>query len=227
MFRSTEKPVPLKTYSKLDSNGDFSYFPGVTVVSSCYTNHKELCERIYKALKESPLVMEYYTPLPAHSYHMTTMDLHTAKEEQQKETEWINFVDKNLNGLRKIGTYLEENPILPQIKSMEVGISRIIYLSLLLSEGQEEQIKKTEQHLGLKGKVPSPFHITLAYSRPHKSSSREIDDKLKRELMAKLKLIIESVKLPLTIGKPELCYFDDMTAFNPWKAETNPFIKST
>lgn len=222
MFTTIEKTkLPREQLTKVDEQGAYSPFSGVTVVSSCYPEHKMFCTTIYNALKSNSLVMEFFSPLPASSYHMTTMSLET---EQEIGNLWDEFILDNLDNYRKIKNELETNPIYPLIEKVQVNISWTISLTVFLSKAQEIQIKETAKAVKIEDTVPRVFHITLAYPRPNKKTSAVITQRLQNELTAQLETLIGQFHFPMKVAQAKLCYFNDMIAFHPWNAESNPFI---
>ncbi|WP_454780751.1 DUF1868 domain-containing protein [Legionella sp. WA2022007384] len=224
MFTLKNKNELQKQLSKVNEYGEYAPFPGVTVVSSCYPEHREFCEAIFKVLNNNPLIMHYFNPLPASSYHMTTMSLET---EQQIGDAWNRFIINKLPHYKKIKQTLEDTPFHPSIEKMVVNIDRCISLTLTLSKEHEEQIKEIAEALNIEKTIPRVFHITLAYSRPNKTISKEGSEELHEEITDKLNVIIEKTKFPMNIAEPKLCYFNDMTAFPIWNAEDNPFNHAT
>ncbi|VEB37534.1 Uncharacterized protein conserved in bacteria [Legionella cherrii] len=209
--------------SKVDDHGEYALFPGVTVVSACYPEHKEFCETIHKALKNNPLIMQHFSPLPANSYHMTTMSLET---EHQVGAIWDQFITHNLPHYKKIKQALQKTPITPSIEKMQVNIGRTISLALNLFREHVAQIQEIAEALSIEETIPKIFHITLAYSRSNKIISIEVSEQLKAEITRELNVILEKTILPLKIAEAKLCYFNDMKAFIPWDAEHNPFTQS-
>lgn len=220
MFTLKNKNEHHRQLSKVDEDGEYAPFPGVTVVSDCYPIQKEFCETIYRVLRNNPLVMHHFSPLPAQSYHMTTMSLET---EQQIGNSWGQFIIKSLPHYKKIKQTLQKNPIYPSIKQLEVNIDHCISLTVILPQEQYAQIEEIAGTLNIEKTIPGVFHITLAYPRPNKKISKEVSEQLQAEITSKLNTIVGKTKFPLEIAKAKLCYFNDMTAFFPWDAEDNPF----
>lgn len=212
-----ERGIQLK---KVDEQGEYAPFPGVTVVSACYPEQKEFCEAIYKAFVSNPLIVQHFAPLPANSYHMTTMSLET---EQQVGSEWNQFITKNLPLYKNIKQTLQKNPMFPSVEKMEVNIDWSISLTLHLPNEQKAQIREIAEALNIEKTIPKVFHMTLAYSRFNK----KISEQLQMELTKELNAVIENTKFPFKIAAPKLCYFNNMIAFPLWDAESNPFVQST
>ncbi|KTD41310.1 DUF1868 domain-containing protein [Legionella parisiensis] len=223
MFTLKCEKVHPRQLNKVNEHGEYAPFPGVTVVSACYPKQKEFCESIYKLLVSNPLIVHHFLPLPAQSYHMTTMSLET---EQQIGSSWNQFIIDNLPHYKRIKQTLQDNPLYPSIEYMEVNIGRTISLSLSLPTDQEAQIKKIAKSLNIEETIPKVLHITLAYSRFNRRISHEISEQLHTEITKELNKVIEKIEFPLEIAEYKLCYFNDMTAFPSWNAENNPFIQS-
>ncbi len=223
MFTLKSENVHSRQLSKVNERGEYAPFPGVTVVSACYPKQKEFCETIHKVLVSNPLIVNHYLPLPAQSYHMTTMSLET---EQQIGGSWNQFIINKLPHYKRIKQTLEKNPLYPSIEKMEVSIGRTISLSLSLPKEQEAQIKAIAASLNIEHTIPRVLHITLAYSRFNKPISKKISEPLHTEITKELSNVIEKIKFPLEISEYMLCYFNDMTAFPYWDAEHNPFTQT-
>ncbi|QLZ69104.1 hypothetical protein FOLKNPGA_01886 [Legionella sp. PC1000] len=223
MFTLKNEKMLAKQLSKVDAHGKYAPFPGVTVISACYPKQKEFCETIYQFLVNNPLIVHHFLPLPAKSYHMTTMSLET---EQQIGSSWSQFITNNLPHYKRIQQALQKNPLCPSIEKMEVSIGRTISLTLSLPKEQEAQIKKIATFLNIEETIPKIFHITLAYSRFKRAPYIEISEQLQAEITKELNKIIGKIKFPLEIAEYTLCYFNDMTAFPLWDAENNPFTQT-
>ncbi|PWY54866.1 DUF1868 domain-containing protein [Legionella qingyii] len=223
MFTLKNENAHSRQLSKVNERGEYAPFPGVTVVSACYPKQKEFCETLYKLLVSNPLIVNHYLPLPAQSYHMTTMSLET---EQQIGSSWNQFIYNNLPHYKRIKQTLEKNAIYPSIEKMEISIGRTISLSLSLPKEQETQIKTIATSLNIEDTVPRVLHITLAYSRFNRPMPKEISEPLHAEITKELNKFIEKIKFPIEISEYMLCYFNDMTAFPSWDAENNPFTQS-
>ncbi|HHT0591792.1 TPA: DUF1868 domain-containing protein [Legionella anisa] len=219
MFTLKNANVHSRQLSKVNELGEYALFPGVTVVSACYPKQKDFCETIHKCLVNNPLIVHHFLPLPAQSYHMTTMSLET---EQQIGSSWNQFITHNLPHYQKIRQTLQKNPLHPSIEEVEISIGRTLSLFVSLPKEQEAQIKKIATSLNIEETIPKVLHITLAYSRFNK----EISEQLHAEIIKELNKVIEKIKFPLEIAEYTLCYFNDMTAFLSWDAENNPFIPS-
>ena len=212
-----DKPVP----RKINEKGKYCLFPGITVVSACFPEHKDFCYEVYNALSESDLLVQYFSLLPAESYHMTTMDLHTQERVGDK---WRSFVEKNLPRFREIKQTLQKADITPVIEDMRIDASKGIILQLTVSAEQRELIKQTAEKLDIEEAIPPFFHITLAYPIPQKLISKELRSQLQEEVLVRLSKIIESYPA-MVIAQAKLCYFHDMNAFIPWDAQESPFNK--
>lgn len=208
---------PLK---KLDKDGNFSHFPGITIVSHGYSQQPSFCQKIYRALFENTEINEHYSLLPAKSYHMTEVNL---CNEAALETEWKSFVLDNIDNFRAINAELRKHPIQPMIEKIEVASGETIMLVVSLPESQVEKIKDMASSLGISEGIPEVFHVTLAYARPQKKPSMNVAERLEEVINEHLNTILLDTTLPMSFGLATLCYFNDMTAFHPWHVEDYPF----
>ncbi|OCH98089.1 hypothetical protein A8135_13085 [Legionella jamestowniensis] len=222
MFKSKNPNSSARPLCKIDEAGNFGYFPGITVVSSLYPTHRELCSAIHAALEGSSLIKEYFSLLPAESYHMTMMDLQT---KEGIGDSWNEFISQNLSENRKIIQELQTNRICPSIEKMKINIAWSLSIHFVLPEEQEKQIRDVAKTLNLEKKVPYVFHMTLAYLRPNKEISEAVADQLENEIKQNISSVINSITMPMKLAEPQLCYFNDMTCFYPWDATYNPFSK--
>ena len=81
--------MPLK---KLDEQGNYTHFPGITVIASV-NETDTLLRTIYEMLIKDKEFTDYFSPLPFSSYHMTTINLFT--EEHIGSQKWKSFITGN------------------------------------------------------------------------------------------------------------------------------------
>ncbi|WP_133129442.1 DUF1868 domain-containing protein [Legionella yabuuchiae] len=206
---------------KIDQYGRFGLFPGITTVALCYSSNKSLCDTLYNELNKTTEIKEFFSVLPASSFHMTTLNLYTEQEIGSRV--WHPFVDSQLKGFQKLVGSLSQNKIKPIITIEGVHNRGVIQLIVSLPEEQEAKIRQIGVDMGLSSKVPTFFHITLAYQfkKIPLVQQRAIEDEIQRIIE---KVIDEHGKI-LTLSEAKLAYFHDMTAFIEWDARSNPFHK--
>ncbi|KTD25109.1 DUF1868 domain-containing protein [Legionella maceachernii] len=203
---------------RIDKDGNYTTFPGVTVIAAIGNNATPFWQKVYDFLVHSKAISEHYKPLPCTSYHMTTCNLYT---KEQYPDDWPSYVTKQLNFLQKLHAKLSETPLTPEISIDDISIPDVLQLYVSLPTEQEELIRAIAREFGLEDNVPKGFHITLAYEY-NPIIEQEDYDAIKRECEKLLKFCKEEGRL--TLDCPQLSYFTSMENFIPWDGKTNPFI---
>lgn len=214
--------LKLKAYGnidKIDSNGNYIAFPGITVLSHINRDELNIWKQLYNNLNKSKIIKEYYSLLPVESYHLTLINLYTkAYTSKNNEDHWRNFIIKKNKMFISLKNYLEENTFLPSIQTMNIVLPKMsnntIAIEVPLTQEQKEKINKISNHFNLSKKVPKPFHITLAYSY------KLIPSKIYLEIQSEFnKIVTENLlqyNMPLNFEEPKIYYFHDMTLFKKW-----------
>lgn len=216
-IKQASRQYPLQ---KLDKNGNFSHFPGISIVSNGYSQQPLFCKAIYHALFESTRINEYYSLLPVESYHLTEVNL---CNEAALGEEWKNVILDNIDKFREINDVLRKYPIQPVIDKIEVDSGETIMLMISLPEPQITQIKAMASKLAIEDGLPEAFHITLAYARPLKKPSKKVSEQLELDISERINKVLTTTMLPVQFGPATLCYFNDMTALHPWCVDDYPF----
>lgn len=99
--------------NKIDDQGNYLEFPGVTIIADVGQTNHNLWHEIYHFLKNTPVLCDYFSPLPAQSYHVTTCNLYTKEE---TEEDWVSFISKKLPFFQKINKKLSELNFTPQFQ---------------------------------------------------------------------------------------------------------------
>jgi hypothetical protein len=213
-------PYSAETLKKINDQGNYCWFPGVTVVAGVSAESLVFWERIQSALKTVPGLLEHFSPLPTSSYHMTAVNLYTERWDMPSGN-WASFLSHNLpwfNGLHK---EIESLGFHPKVKADLPLVSSIIYLPIHLEPTQNSKIHELSNKFGIQNRIPEELHITLGYQ--YKSMSDTYRRVLQHDVQETLKPLLASLASPFELNEPKLCYFNDMTAFIPWAAESNPF----
>ncbi|CAM2859706.1 Uncharacterized protein conserved in bacteria [Legionella steigerwaltii] len=213
----------MPTLNKIDDQGNYLEFPGVTIVADAGQTNSKLWQEIYFFLKNTPILCDYFSPLPSQSYHMTTCNLYTKEETPE---DWVSFISKKMTFFQKINKRLSELKLAPVVSIETIDYFSELQLILSVPPEQKTIIQQIAKEFGLENKVPGVFHITLAYGY------REInDEQIFKEIKSK---IVELLKIcqqydkDITLSPPKLCFFRSMEQFIPWDGTANPFIaKST
>lgn len=204
---------------KIDRLGNYGCFPGVTTIASCYTSNKDFCTRLYQSLNHSKRIKNYFSLLPASSFHMTTLNLYT--EYEVGSSHWPKFLDEKLAIFQKINERLKENEIEPVITIKHIHSRGVIQLLLSLEPEQEEKLREIGREFGLSEKVPSVFHITLAYQ--FKCIPPKLQHSVHREISSIIKSVMPEPSVTFKLSPPKLTTFFDMTSFHEWDLTHNPF----
>ena len=88
---------------------------------------------------------------------------------------------------------------------------------------QETEFRNIGLKVGLPSKVPSSFHITLAYQFKEIPSDKK--SLIEIEIQRAINKVINSHGRTFIIAEAKLVYFQDMTKFTQWDAKSNPFRK--
>ncbi len=201
---------------KVNSKGRYVSFPGITVIALPQAKDFEVLKSLYSELIQVPIIKKYYAPLPADSYHMTTMNLFTQAKVGSEL--WKSYIDDRLPWLQSLNRQISASPIFAQGRILGPKFGATIALEIKLSLKDRTTIMELAESLGLSKKVPPYFHVTLGYAY------REIPTKDQEKIrIAVAKLVEELIGKNIRFEMPQLTYFNDMTEFVPWNAKTNPF----
>jgi len=204
------------TLKKIDNQGKYCKFPGITIVSAIRQEDFEIWKKIHDQLEKCPNLKEYFSLLPAESYHMTTFGLFNQKRDGGSN--WEKFIDEKLPKLQEINKELNARSFSPEVIIDSFSVRKIgITLYLKLKEDQKKIIKEVAEKFGFQEHVPNSFHISLAYTY------KMPDEEKLKEMKNQFKSAVTCVKKSFKLDPPKLCYYNDMTAFIPWDAEKNPF----
>lgn len=211
------------TLKKINSEGNYTPFPGVTVVADIQQSDDtlpNLWETIHTKLKTSAVISQYYAVLPWQSFHMTTCNLMT---EAEAGDNWTNYLAEKLTTFQKMRNWLKQNAFNPQIKISNLHTSDVLQLQLELPDMQNDTIQAFANAFGEQDNIPFSFHITLAYGYKD-ILSQEIYEQIVAEFVSIITPIMEQ---EIQLKAPTLCYFKTMEAFTPWDATANPFVQAT
>jgi|GEM_PF-1793905 len=217
---------PLKTSvgTKLDANGNYLPFPGLSIISFVDTTsilHKKLCD-IQEIVRNSKYNSSF-SFLPPQSFHMTVFDL--LCDQERTEEKWSNLYDQNTE-IKEIADDFSKSfssLSFPENMKMKIdGCSDIeITLKLCLTPCDDNyssllydfrnQISKIT---GIRHKNHDnyKFHISLAYLR-----DKDIDENEFNRFISNYEELLFSPYKIISLNKPEFVYFPNMTSFIPIK----------
>lgn len=211
---------------KIDSEGNYLPFPGMTVVADVYQTNKELFDDLYRRLRSSELITKYNSLLPAESYHITTFAVITPKHSKllvsDDDRQWQHWIQQNLPKLQSIHQSIEST-LTPFNFRIAACKDRRLTLVVQVDPIAESNQKELAKSVGYKKEVPRYFHISLAYQhRPFEDPT--IADRIAEEFNEILRTILPNhVLVDLPAMQPHLCYYHSMCEFVPWDASSNPF----
>lgn len=207
--------------SKINRQGEFTPFPGVSVISSINSENVEFWQNIFNFLKQNPLITNHYSLLPVTSYHMTNYNLYVQNHTERDS--WLTFIDKNLSFFHILKEHIELFlKFSPVIQCKRVITYPVLQIIVDILPEQKEQIEGIGAFFNLKEQIAYPFHITLGYQ--YKPLNESEQKQIGEELLAYLNTL--SPHSVLSLQPPTLCYFNDMTSFVPWNGSVNPFRKN-
>lgn len=204
--------------NKIDDNGNYIRFPGVTVVCAIQEENIKFWQQIHHCI--TTLGKQYFAPLPFDSYHMTTYDLFTVLRDGGAD--WQQTIKDKIEFYKALHDTLEQKKFTTPLscEMVKIQICSVIQLEIALPQDQVQLVKEIAEQFGLQNRVPYSFHITLAYQ--YKSMGEEAD-LIKSELEKRLQQLIDAMPQGVRLSYPKLCYFNDMTQFNPWTVDHFPF----
>ncbi|WP_133136837.1 DUF1868 domain-containing protein [Legionella rowbothamii] len=198
-------------HEKIDAQGNYLEFPGVTVIADVDNKDKDFWLHIYGLLNGAKKLRSYYAPLPCSSYHMTTNNLYT---ESDAPNNWPTLL--NDERFQHLHAKLTANSFTPTAKIVAIKASYALQLNLILPQSQYTLVKAIADEFGIENKIPQTFHVTLAYAYKELSDVQIIAPEIER--LASLCL-----KKEFTMRPPRLCFFHDMQQFFSWDGKNNPF----
>lgn len=208
---------------KIDTNGNYQHFPGVSIICLASPNCSDLCYKIYQLLISEPTVTAHYTPIPWQSYHMTTVHLYT--QAQDALVNWPGFIDDKQILFTQISQALASESFNPGIAIKSLQLTYALQLIVSLADVDKQKIKSLAKLFGIEEKIPALFHITLAYQ--FKTLTASTQARLVEKLWDKISTMLAQENQRLSLQSASLCYFSDMTKFIPWNGQYNPFLPNT
>lgn len=214
--------VPKLSYAgaqKIDSEGRFLEFPGISVVADIGAEDKELWLRVYNSLRNSQLITQYFSLLPPNSYHMTTIDLYIKNEDPY----WSEFVSDYLPWFQSLSAGLQTHAFRPHVVPKAYHVSGVIQFIFDLDITQHQNILQVARGYKIPmEKVTKYSHVTLAYG--YKSIPNGILNQIQKDVEYIFQSTMKTYHKPIVFDEPKLRYFHNMTEFVPWEGKENPFI---
>ena len=203
---------------RIDAFGRYLYCPGVCCISKV-EDYSEMGD-IFKFIKNSKYLSKYYSPLPAHSYHMTIspiyskgcnpLPIHAGKTKE---------FDEMMEPL-KVNLLIQDSLLKMEYKSVPYTVAnagmyckktlgiKVYSVDKKVTEKLDKTYKDIQTLFGRKDDSIFP-HITLAYNYKEVPSDKKIVEGINKELSELNKMIPKRVVL----NPPRIVYFDSMTRF--------------
>lgn len=201
---------------KLNEQGKFINFPGVTLIAKIREADMNFWQEIHAALDAIPELKNNYALLPVDSYHMTVNYLYT--KHQIGEDKWINFLTGQMQNLRNLNASLSDVTSDFVIGFKRIIVTNVIQIEVELSQQDNDTVCQIAKNHTISKSTPKNFHITLAYKIPGKNINFAAIQEQLNQIVAGL--FITEIQL----ASPRLCYFNDMTKFTEWDAKQYPFL---
>lgn len=214
----------LKAKQKVDAEGVYQPFPGVTVVCDIPRSDEGPLATLPDTLKALPTLGPLFAPLPPVSYHVTTLDILTKFE--------MGLADDPAGW----AAVLAQSCWAPAVKAVadaqtrpELRVKDIVLTGNTIRVELEPAAESTCSHprdlgvnatlmelVGMDRNQLHPWHFTLAYCTDHAAQEAASPDALEQDRIAILKAVKEAVPETVPLEEAKLCRFEDMTAFVPW-----------
>lgn len=202
-------------FIKVNETGSFMPFRGATVIARIKKEDHSFWSDITKVLSECTNFSEYYAILPTDSYHMTVTNLFV--EEDSGSEPWEKFIGDKKPFFQSLHQAIEEKLSAFEITLEDPYEYGALFLRVNLSSEIQKIIKEIAKAFNIQEKMPTSFHITLAYRyKASDLSNREMFRAMNASIKESIVHVIKSHKEPIILEAPELCFFDDMTKFTPW-----------
>ena len=209
-------------FTKMDSMGRYTKFPGMTVVAPVKDDDMDFWLKICNSIVTYTEALDYFSPLPCTSYHMTTTNLYTQADDGGDD--WEGFIRAISPRCEVLHELLKTNSFEPALTFKSVITFGVIQLEVSLPAAQSAIIKDIAKEAGVQEGVPSFFHITLAYQ--YKDIPLSLETEINEQLQKRIKAVLQSKK-EVKLAPPTLCSFEDMTAFTPWDGKASSLRPKT
>ncbi len=200
---------------KVNEQGEFCKFSGVTIVANIKSIDGGFWKKIYDDLNNNGLIKSYYSLLPVESSHMTVLNLFCQMEVEHNK--WKKLIESHLTTFKQLSAQLNENIFSPVITIEALIVSGVIQLSVGIPEEQTKLIYALAKQFNFEDRIPEFFHVTLAYNY------KAFDDKTHKMISQQINSTINVIGASFYLDTPALCHFNDMTSFVPWDAQAYPF----
>ncbi|MDX2346833.1 MAG: DUF1868 domain-containing protein [Legionella sp.] len=205
---------------KLNQNGRYTRFPGITVIAKVRDSDASIFRDIQNMLMKNEEVMAHFSPLPSESYHMTAINLFT--EYSEGSNQWGDFVRQNQPFFQSLDATLTQENFEPTVSVQALNVRGALQIIVRLPKQFEDVIQRIASENKVSFGIPQNFHITLGYQ--FKALASERLEALTNQLKSNIVSILRGHQITtITLNAPKLCFFNDMTAYTPWDGKSFPF----
>ena len=210
---------PAKEIKKLDSDGNYTPFEGLTIVMQIYEQDLKFGERLFKDL-ESTVPKKAHSLLPYQSYHVTLCGL-VCRNHFESCQDYNNFIDEHYENLKKLQQELDQicgnSQMTYRVDTETMKKSSLSKLTghLLVRNNDSAELlnkcfEKCKEILKIDLRM-SEAHLSLAYPPPKGKKMNAEQRKTVQQVMDKH---FDS-SCVLVFERPRICFFKDMCEFIP------------
>lgn len=209
------------TLSKINNAGQYTPYPGVTIIAPVRIEDASFWERVHQCLVNNSLASKYYSFTPVSSYHMTGINLYT---EHDIGSEWRHFIETRLAMFMLLNDELKKNNHGVEAEVTLVWVDDTIALLVVLKTEDRITFSSLAKNFDVDAGLPHIYHITLGHC--YQPVPKDLAPKLRAQLNEQL-ISLFSNEGYVRLQAPVLCSFENMTAFTPWDGKTYPFSKTS
>lgn len=217
MEKSVQAMQIKNNYLKVNNNGEYINFSGITVVAPASKRDEPFFQELLSAFQQVDELSSYYALLPLDSYHMTTNNLYSSHQKN-----WSKLMAPS--GLKRfcaLHETLENRSFTPSASLQKITVGTTLKLVLTIQDDHRKIITEIAEAHKIQDKIPTPFHVTLGYLY------RDIPEEKLAQLKYALTKIVGALRqkydTDFQFDIPRLCSFSDMKNFVPWNCQVNPF----
>jgi hypothetical protein len=207
---------------KLNAEGQYQPFPGITVVAPVDHETKARLKPFFEGLAESVTVKRYCAPLPLESAHMTTLNLFTQGKKSSEE--WSQFLKEKKPLLKKLRAHLQKHAFRPTGKVKTLSFFSTGQFVLDLSPEQDEKLRAVAKRFQLEQTLPGKWHVTFCYF--YKEVPMADTLAFREELERITTKALGSMQPRMTFEAPSIHTFQDMESYEPWKTKSFKWLSS-
>lgn len=208
---------------KIDDTGAYQRFGGITLICPVDRDAKAAWAKVYDAIAKDPLLVQYYAPLPASSYHVTIDPLFTEREARKSPAEFRAVLRSLSEGFEALHQATVDTPLAPRARLDSVHASRMILgASLTLdrpedARGAVDLRNIIEKSIGLPHTHAIKHHMTFAYRfrEPENSGVWRMLEQAARRVEDQIRATLVDENGRIALEPAALMEFESMTEFVP------------